>query len=272
MCSAGGRVLDVHSDPDHHRTVFTVAGRHGEMLEVLFALTERALAHCDVRRHTGVHPRTGVVDVVPFAPLGLTSIDDCIAVAVEVGRCLAEAFRLPVLLYGAASRRDSTQSLGSIRRGGGAGLSRRLATEGPDFGPRVRHPRGGVVLVGARPLLVAFNVLLNSSDLCVAQAIAAAVRGTSGGLRGLQALGFYLQSRHRAQVSMNITDVSALPVVDVFRAVNAEALRRGVSVLESEFVGLVPEVALEGATAELLQMRSDPQLVSLERRLEMAWS
>lgn len=272
MRSVGGKLLDVHSDPDHHRTVFTVVGRHDEMSDVLCALTERTLAGCDLCRHVGAHPRTGLLDVVPFIPLGLTSMDDCIGMAVEVGRTLAEMFRIPVLLYGEAARRSSIRSLGSIRRGGMADLAHRLAVEGPDFGPSALHPRAGAVLVGARRFLVAFNVLLESSDLHVAQAIAATVRGSGGGLRGLQALGFYLESRDRSQVSMNLTDVSALSVVEVFRAVEAEAQRHGISVMESELVGLAPESALQGATSEALKMRFDPQLASLERRLEMAYA
>jgi len=251
------------------------------------ALVKSATALIDLRTHHGVHPRIGAVDVIPFVPLEASGMSDCVSVARRVGRTIAGCWDLPVILYGKAAR-SAERSLPWIRRGGLAGLSKKLAESGPDFGPRQLHPTAGAVAVGARPLLVAFNVVLDTAEVAVACKIASAIREADGGLPGVKALGLSLASRNLAQVSMNLTqvscnlaqvshnlaqvshnlaDVTSTNIPTAFHAVNREARRLGARVLESEIVGLVPAVALGDATAADLLMPDDPRERILETRI-----
>ncbi len=274
ITSTGCRLLDVHSDPDHHRSVFTLVGDEEQIADGAVALVESATALIDLRAHCGVHPRIGAVDVIPFVPLGSANMSSCVTVAQRVGRTIAERFALPVFLYGAAARSAQRSSLSRIRRGGFQGLSKKLAENPPDFGPRHPHPTAGAVAVGARPCLVAFNVVLNTADVSIARAIASALREANGGLPGVKALGLVLDSRHLTQVSMNLTrvprhlaDVPATTIPAAFRAVDREARRLGARVLESEIVGLIPRAALGDAIAADLLMQDDPRDRILEARI-----
>ncbi len=268
VCSTGARLLDVHSDCDHHRSVFTMVGQSEDLQDALLALVEQAIARIDIRCHQGVHPRVGAVDVIPLVPIGQATLESCIAMAVETAREIADWFRVPVILFGAAARTSQYASLAAIRRGGLPAVANLLARSKPDFGPARLHPSAGATIVGARRPLVAYNVMLASQDVKVAKAIATQVRERNGGLVGVQALGFPLASRGMVQVSMNLTDVASTTVLNAFRAVEALAQHRGVRVVESEIVGLAPAIALTGATAQSVCMRSDPQLCMLERRME----
>ena len=267
ITSTGCRLLDVHSDPDHHRSVFTMIGDAEQIADGAVALVESATALIDLRLHRGVHPRIGAVDVIPFVPLGSTKMSACTAVAQRVGRTIAQRFTLPVLLYGAAARSTQRASLPWIRRGGLQGLSKRLTDNPPDFGPQQPHLTAGAVAVGARPLLVAYNVVLNSDDVAVARKIASLIREANGGLPGVKALGLSLASRNLTQVSMNLTQVHATTIPEAFRAVEREAKRLETKVLESEIVGLLPRAALGGATAADLLMQGDPRDRILEARI-----
>lgn len=274
ITSTGCRLLDVHSDPDHHRSVFTMIGDCEQISDGAVALVESATALIDLRAHCGVHPRIGAVDVIPFVPLDSTEMDDCVSVAQRVGRAIAERFALPVFLYGAAARVAQQSSLPWIRRGGFQGLSKKLAENPPDFGPQRPHPTAGAVAVGARAFLVAYNVVLDTTNVSVARKIASAIRETNGGLPGVKALGLSLASRKSVQVSMNLTqvsrdlaDVPTTIIPEVFHVVNHEAQRLGTRVLESEIVGLIPRVALGGATATDLLMQDDPRDRILETRI-----
>jgi glutamate formiminotransferase len=262
------RILDIHSDPDHHRSVFTLVGDDEQIAEGAIALTKSAIALLDLRTHRGVHPRMGAVDVIPFIPLGQTPMSACVAVAERVGQTIGEDLGVPVFLYGAAARSSACSSLPSVRRGGFENLKAKLTEMPPDFGPREPHPTAGAVAVGARPLLVAYNVVLASDDLSIAKQIAATLRESNGGLPGLRALGMMLVSRQRVQVSMNLTDIHATTIPAAFRAVQREAQRLGVGVLESEIVGLIPEIALDGATASNLLLPYDPCERILETRIK----
>jgi glutamate formiminotransferase len=269
--SSGAALLDLHRDVDHHRSVFTTVGSARALEDAMLALMECAMRIGDLRRHRGVHPRIGIVDVIPFVPLGSDmTIDRCVQLASDVGRGIGEKLGVPVLLYGDAARSPQRRTLAAIRRGGERQLVAVLEREGPDYGPRQLHPTAGAVAVGARPPLVAFNVVLDCEDIEVARKVAGAVRASGGGLDGLRALGLALPSRRRVQVSMNLVDLRAVRVVDAYRAVERVARRLGVAVLDSEIVGLAPACSLKGATAERLRMRSDPQGLSLEGRLEEA--
>ncbi len=267
VSGTGCRLLDVHSDVDHHRTVLTLIGDAEQIAEGAIALAERATALIDLRAHRGVHPRIGAVDVIPFIPIGLTEMAECVFVAHRVGRTIASELSVPILYYGAAARSERRVPLPAVRRGGFEELSERLLEESPDAGPPSPHPTAGAIAVGARPLLVAYNVVLASNDLAAARRIASSIRESNGGLPGVRALGLELGSRHLVQVSMNLTDVAATPILAAFQAVSREAKALGIEVLESEIVGLVPLASLAGATASGLRMSSDPHEHVLETRI-----
>ena len=254
---AGGcRLLDWSSDPSHNRTVLTVVGDRAGLLAALLALYEVAAAAIDLRTHRGEHPRVGAVDVVPFVALDGVSTGDCVALARELGRTVAERFGIPVFLYADAATRPERRALEEIRRGQLDGLAERMAREPdtwrPDFGPPAPHATAGVSVVGARPILIAFNVNLETDDVRIARRIARTVRASSGGLPHIKAIGVRIAERRAAQVSMNLTDYTRTPLHRAFEAVEREARRLGVRVAGSEIVGLVPADALpESAVARL---------------------
>jgi len=267
---AGGRVLDVHVDPDHHRSVLTIVGPPIVAVESVLSMVEIAIGAIDMRRHRGAHPRMGAVDVIPFVPLAGSTLDECTQIARAAGREIAERFSVPVYLYEAAAMRPERENLADVRRGGLAAVAERARTDAgrPDFGPDRIDPAIGAIAVGARRPLVAFNVNLATSDLHVAKAIASVVRASAGGLPGVKALGIPLRSRGLVQVSMNLTDVEATTVPAAFARVTKESARRGVEVFESEIVGLVPRAAVAGASAEDLLLSRDLSEMILEARLE----
>ncbi len=265
---AGCRVLDVHSDVDHDRSVVTMVGDRRTILDGAVALAERATALIDLRKGWGVHPCIGAVDVIPFVPLAGATMSDCAAAARVAATTIADRLDLPVYLYGAARPSGRDVTLPHIRRRGFTGLAATLREIEPDFGPHKPHPSAGAVAVGARRPLVAYNVVIASSDVRVARAIAGVLRERGGGLRGVMALGLLLHSRNVVQVSMNLTDIAATTVPQAFEAVAAEASRHSLEVLESEIVGLLPRAALAGATAEDLRMLSDPRAKILEDAIE----
>jgi glutamate formiminotransferase len=266
----GCRVLDIHVDADHNRSVLTIVGSHGDVVRGIVSMVEAAIALIDMRRHEGAHPRIGAVDVVPFVPLGSSSLVQCIAAAKETGAAIGETLGIPVYLYEAAASRADHRNLADVRRGGLHGLTERIESGAwlPDFGPAHAHPTAGAVAVGARNFLVAYNVNLETDDLDVARAIASAIRAASDGLPGVKALGIPLRSRGLVQVSMNLTDVHATSVEEAFGRVTELANRHGVRVLESEIVGLAPRIALRNATAEELLLTRDLADLVLEERLE----
>ena len=255
--SASAHVADVSSDRDHNRTVLTLVGEHEALMEALIGLVETALAQIDLNRQTGAHPRTGVVDVVPFVPLAGAPMATAVAAAEDLGHRLGAELGLPVYLYGKAARRPALGRPVGLRRLGLEALSTAVDSGdwAPDFGPAKIDPRQGVVLVGARAFLVAFNVVLETAELEIAHRIARRVRASSGGLAGVQALGVLLPSRGLAQVSLNLVDLETTSIVEAFAAVKHEAEALGTQVRESEIVGLVPRSAAEGLVARQLQLR-----------------
>jgi glutamate formiminotransferase len=246
------RLADVHSDPDHHRAVFSVVGPPPAVERAALALAEAVFARVDMREHRGMHPRLGALDVLPFVPLRDLTMDEAVAIARRVGEVVAAAYALPVYLYGAAAVRPERRLARDIRRGEYEGLAARLAEPGwvPDAGPAAFVARLGAVMVGARDVLVAYNVWLDSQDLDAARAIARAVRESSGGLPAVQALGVPLARRGLVQVSMNLLDYRRTGIAQVYDAVGAEARRRGIGLKRAELVGLTPRAALEGRTPE----------------------
>jgi len=244
----GVTLLDASRDPDHHRSVLTLAGDRGALVEALLAVFEIVVAEIDLRRHRGVHPRIGAVDVVPFVPLAGTPMAEAVAAARELGRRVAERFGVPVLLYEEAATAPHRRRLADLRRGGFEALGERLADPRwrPDFGPPRPHPSAGAAAVGARFFLVAANAVLDTDDLALARDVARAVRESGGGLAAVRALGVPLPSRRRVQVSMNLVDYRRTPPAAAFAAVEREAAARGARVVERELVGLVPAAALAG--------------------------
>ena len=259
-----GRVLDIHSDADHHRSVFTVVAEPDALVDSLLAGIARAAELIDLRRHDGIHPRIGAADVVPIVPIRADEMDSAREAALVLGRRIGTELGLPVFLYGESG--DGKRPA-FFRRGGPAELQRRIdaGNVNPSFGPTHLDPRAGGVLVGARPLLIAFNIDLATGTLDDANAIAAALRESGGGMRGVQALGLLLPASGRVQVSLNVIDVDAAPLVDVVERVRDLATRRGVEVGPSELVGLLPEAAVAPATA--LGLADVPDDRILERRL-----
>lgn len=262
--ATGARLLDIHTDADHHRSVYTLVADERDLGDALLGGVAKAVERVDLRRHDGIHPRIGAADVVPIVPLEPASMETAIETARALGRRIGEELGLPVFLYGASGKGLRPAF---FRRGGPEELQRRLdaGEVQPDFGPSLLHPSAGGVLVGARPLLIAFNIGLISGGLADAQAIAAAIRASSGGLPGVQALGLLLPGTGRIQVSINLLDVDATPLVEVVSRVREVAAERGVEVGESELVGLLPERAVAGAAA--LGLPSLPDERVLERRL-----
>jgi glutamate formiminotransferase / 5-formyltetrahydrofolate cyclo-ligase len=265
----GARLLDYSSDPSHNRAVFTFVGDRDSVKLATLALFTAALPAIDLREHRGEHPRLGAVDVVPFVPIEGITMEECVALAKEVGAMIAERFGVPVYLYEEASTNPIRKNLEDIRRGEFEGLAAkmRLPEWVPDFGPREPHSSAGASVVGARMPLIAYNINLNTNRLDVAKKIAAAIRHSSGGLRFVKAAGFMLEDRNIAQVSMNLTNYQKTPIFRVFEIVKREAERYGVSILESEIVGLVPSAALVSAAEFYLQLeRFGPEQV-LENKL-----
>jgi glutamate formiminotransferase len=262
----GVRLLDLSSDPDHNRSVLTLAGEPEGLHQGLLALYEAALAEIDLTRHQGVHPWIGAVDVVPFVPLGDTPMEAAVAAANRLAPDVAR-LGLPVYLYEQAARRPERISLAEIRRGGFEGLAARLADPAwaPDFGPALPHPTAGATVIGARFFLIAFNAVLATSDVTIARAIAAQVRESGGGLPAVRALGVHLASRGLAQVSMNLVDYRRTPMLAALRRVEEEAAALGTGVIETEVIGLIPEEAVRGVTPEMLKLVG--RLPILEERL-----
>jgi glutamate formiminotransferase/glutamate formiminotransferase/formiminotetrahydrofolate cyclodeaminase len=264
--AAHADVLDVHSDADHNRSVYTLVGDEPELSDALLAAIAVARELIDLRRHEGAHPRIGAADVVPIVPLRADQLGRAKAAAVELGHRIGTELELPVFLYG-----ESAPGRGPafFRRGGPEELQRRLETGElvPDFGPPRLDARAGAVVVGARRPLIAFNVDLRTSDVEVAREIAAVVRESGGGFPGVRALGLALPRSDRVQVSMNVEDWEAAALHDVVARVEAEAAARGVEVAGSELVGLMPAGAAAAAAGAQLRIDGFDASHVLELRL-----
>ncbi len=263
----GVRLLDVSSDPDHNRSVLTLAGEPEALHQGLLALFAAAVAGIDLNAHRGVHPRLGAVDVVPFVPLGDTPMAAAVAAAVRLAPEVAARFGMPVYLYEQAARVPGRRALAEIRRGGFEALPAKLADPAwaPDFGPARVHPTAGATVMGARFFLIAFNAVLATADVGAARAIAGRVREAGGGLPAVRAMGVPLASRGLAQVSMNLVDYRRTPPARALERVEAEAAAVGPGVVETEIVGLVPAAAVEGVGWEDLKLPGPVPI--LEERL-----
>lgn len=251
----GVHVLDVAPDPDHHRTVLTMAGPAGPVGQAALAATASAIELIDLRAHAGTHPRIGAMDVVPFVPVMGATMGDAVSAAGTCARRIWDELGVPCFLYGEAS--PDRRSLPDVRRGAFRSLV-------PDVGGPAAHPTAGAVCVGAREILVAFNVALATGHPGVAGRIARAVRQRSGGLPHVRALGFWLPSRSVSQVSMNLLRPSETTMADAYAAVARAARAEGVGILGAELVGLAPRAALGGRTPEEIGLRQAPRTLEDE--------
>jgi glutamate formiminotransferase/formiminotetrahydrofolate cyclodeaminase len=269
----GTAVLDTHVDADHNRSVITFVGGVDMIVEAAVRVARRAAELIDLRQHVGVHPRVGALDVLPFVPVRGVTLEDCIHLAHAAGERIARETGVPVYFYESAARKPDRVNLEDVRRGGFEQLREEILTNperAPDEGAARVHETAGACIVGARSLLIAYNINLHTTDITVARRIARAVRGRDGGLRFLKALGFELRERGLTQVSMNLVRFEKTELHHAFEAVRREAERYGVRVAGSEIVGLIPQAALDRSADYFLQIENfSPDLI-LENRIASA--
>ena len=253
-------LLDRSSDADHNRSVLTFAGSAGAVASAALEAVRAAVERIDISTHTGVHPRVGAADVLPFIPVEDITLDECASIARELGQCIWEELRLPVFLYEAAARRTECVRLENVRK---------LEPQGylPDIG-HGRHPTAGACVVGARKFLVAWNINLKSKDLQAAREIAAMIRASNGGLPAVKALGLPLETRGQVQVSINLVDFEITPLHQIFHVVRKLARQRGIEIAGSELIGLVPQAALDASAGHDLQWENFRPDSVLETRLK----
>jgi glutamate formiminotransferase len=263
-------VLGTHIDSDHNRSVITFVGSPETIVDAAVKAVGLAAQLIDLRVHTGEHPRLGATDVLPFVPVQGVTMEECVALAHRAGERIANELGIPVYFYERAALRSNRVNLEDVRRGGFELLSKEISTvkeRAPDVGEAKIHPTAGATIVGARPILIAFNVNLRTSDIKLAHKIARAVRGSSGGLRYLKALGIELKERGIVQISMNLVNHEKTSLHHAFEAVKREAEHYGVSVEGSEIVGLVPQEVLNQCASYFLRLEHPISDLVLERRI-----
>jgi glutamate formiminotransferase/formiminotetrahydrofolate cyclodeaminase len=266
----GVTLLDVESNPDHNRSVISFVGEPGPVKQATLAASAKAIELIDLTKHKGEHPRMGAIDVVPFVPLSGADMDDCISLAKDFGREFAERLHVPVFLYEEAASKPERRNLADVRSGEFEGLREKMGKDPakkPDFGPEKIHPTAGATAVGAREILIAYNVNLGTNDHAIAKKIAHQLRAKDGGLAYVKALGFELKERGIVQVSMNLTDYHKSQLFKAEKLVELFAERYGVRVVGSEIVGLVPMDALVDSAEFYLKLESFSREQVLERRL-----
>ncbi len=266
----GIKILDVESDPDHNRSVVTFVGSKENIQEAAFRGARAAVELIDLNKHTGQHPRMGALDVLPFVPLAGATMQDCIDIANRVGARIAKELKIPVYLYEEAAKRPDRKNLEMVRKGQFEGLREAIKTDDsryPDFGARAVHPTAGAVAIGARMPLIAFNIDLKTTDVNIAKDIARKIRTSNGGLPHVKALGFYLEGRQMAQVSMNLTNYTVTHISTVFEAVRKEAEAKGVGIAQGEIIGLIPLDAVCDLAAKYISLPSFSSNQVLERRI-----
>ena len=262
---APARLLDLHSDPDHGRSVFTLAAPQGELAGALLGGARSALERIDVSAHPGIHPHVGAMDVAPVVYLDDERRGAACAEALTAAGLIGAELELPVFLYGELATRREHVERADLRRGGPPELARRIEAGElvPDYGPARLHSSAGALLVAARPPLVAFNVDLVSDDVELARRIAAGLRESGGGLPGVRAIGLYLPARGRAQVSTNVHDHRAVPLREILERVREQA-----PVAEAELVGLAPAAALDGFPEDVPLRDFNPERHIVENAIE----
>jgi glutamate formiminotransferase len=265
----GARLLSVSSDAAHNRSVLTLVGDAASLESAVLALFEAALPRIDLTKHSGEHPRMGAVDVVPFIPIRGATVEECVALSRRVGEEIARRFGVPVYLYEDSAASERRRNLAEIRKGEFEGFAEKMksAEWKPDFGPERPHTTAGVVAVGARPPLIAYNINLGTRDVSIADRIARAIRHVGGGFRYVKAMGVELADRGQVQVSINMTNFKKTPLHRVFECVRSEAERHGVAIVGSEIVGLTPAEALYMAAEHYLRIENFSPDQVLETKL-----
>ena len=265
----GVRLLDVSSDSSHNRSVLTFVGDAGGVRAGIRALFDAVVPRIDLTRHSGEHPRMGAVDVVPVIPIRGATVDQCVALSREIGAEIGDRHGIPVYLYEDSATSEKRRNLAEIRKGQFEGFAAKIREPEwkPDFGPDVPHPTAGVVAVGARAPLIAYNINLATRDLSIADRIAKAIRHLGGGFRYVKAMPVELSDRGQVQVSINMTNFKKSPLHRVFECVRSEAERHGVAIVGSEIVGLTPAEALLMAAEHYLRLEKFSAEQVLELRL-----
>lgn len=252
----GVKMVDFSSDPDHNRSVLTFIGPVEEVIEAAYRLTGKAIELINLQTHTGTHPRMGAVDVIPIIPLVNITMEECIQASEQLASRIADQYSLPVYLYANSAKQENRKKLPSIRKGEFEAFDQKISDAAwlPDYGPSKRHPTAGVVAVGAREFLIAFNVYLDTTNEAIAETIAKNLRESSGGHRFLQAKGMFISEKNMTQVSMNILDFNKLPLYRVIEMVRLEARQYGVVIKETELIGLIPIQAVLSSFAYYAQL------------------
>ncbi len=266
----GCTLLNYSSDEDHNRTVITYMGSPEGCEEASVKLAKKAVELIDLTKHEGAHPRMGCVDVMPFIPIKEATMDECVELSLKVGKRIAEEADLPVFLYEKSASAPHRQNLAKVRKGQFEGMAEKVKDPDwiPDFGGQRIHPTGGIVAVGARPPLIAFNINLGTPDLEIATKIGKIIRESSGGLKCVKAMGVMLEDRNIAQVSINMTDFTVTPLYRVKELVKAEAARYGVPVIGTEIIGLAPMQAFFDTAEYYLQIEDfQPGVQVIENHL-----
>ncbi|MCP4377910.1 MAG: glutamate formimidoyltransferase, partial [bacterium] len=252
-------------DVDHNRAVITLAGEPEAVKETVFRMIEKASELIDLTAHSGEHPRMGATDVVPFIPIENVTVEECVRLAQELGRRVGDELQIPVFLYEDAATRPERKNLAKVRKGQFEGLREQIGVNPdrePDYGPKHIHPTAGATAIGARFFLIAYNVNLDSQDVSLAKAIGKKIRESSGGFPSVKAMGFKLKEKNCVQVSMNMTNYTVTSLATVFSAIHRHAAEAGVSVLESELIGVIPRDALADTAVEFLKITDfDPSQI-----------
>lgn len=263
-------VLDTHIDPDHNRSVITFVAPPETIVDAAVSAVRRASELIDMRTHSGEHPRLGATDVLPFVPLDGVSMDDCVRIAHEAGSIVARELSIPVYYYERAALRPDRVNLEDVRRGALELLREQITTNpdrAPDAGLARVHESAGAIAVGARPFLIAFNVILRSSDINIARQIARTIRARNGGLPFVKALGFRLQTRELVQVSMNLINYEVTGMTAAYDAVEREAKHIGLEIESAEIVGLIPQNALDRNAAYFTKLENFSESKILEHQI-----
>ena len=252
----GVTLIDYSSDASHNRSVFTFLGDPNQVMEAAFRFAKHAVEKIDLRVHEGEHPRMGAVDVIPFVPIREMDMAECVELSKVLGQRLSDELDLPVFLYEESASAPHRKNLAAIRKGQFEGMAEKVLEDQwhPDFGGNRIHPSAGVVAVGARQPLIAFNINLDTSDVSIAKKIAKIIREKDGGFRAVKALGVMLEERNIAQVSINMCDYKQTPLYRVLEFVRFEAARYGVHVVGTEIIGLAPMMAFVDAADYYLQI------------------
>jgi glutamate formiminotransferase/glutamate formiminotransferase/formiminotetrahydrofolate cyclodeaminase len=265
-------VLDTHIDPDHNRSVITFVAAPEMIVEAALRAVGLASELIDMRRHTGVHPRLGATDVLPFVPVSGVTMEDCVALARQAGARIASELSIPVFFYERAALKSERVNLEDVRRGALELLREQIAVDpnrAPDLGPLRVHETAGAIAIGARPFLIAFNINLRTTDVLIARKIARAVRARGGSLPFLKALGFELRTRGLVQVSMNLVNYEVTGITEAYEAVLREAEQAGVEIVSTEIVGLVPEKALDRSAKYFQKLENFSEDKIFEQRLRV---